>query len=104
MEIPRSGESRQSDRLNSVQLLCGSRHSGEDNVEIVHFPHPTLRHKSKEIRRVDQELKNIVQEMFQLMYAARGVGLAANQVDLPLRLFIVNTEADPDEGERVIRF
>lgn len=33
--------------------------------------------------------------MFDLMYAAEGVGLAANQVDLPYRLFVVNLEADP---------
>jgi peptide deformylase len=36
--------------------------------------------------------------MFELMYEAQGVGLAANQVDLPLRLFVVNTTGDPDEG------
>ncbi len=39
--------------------------------------------------------------MFELMYAAKGVGLAANQVDLPYRLFIINLESDPaaPEGE-----
>ena len=37
--------------------------------------------------------------MFELMYEANGIGLAANQVDLPFRLFIVNLAANPDEGE-----
>lgn len=68
-------------------------------MEIVHYPHPTLRHKSKPIRRVDKELKKIVDEMFELMYEAKGIGLAANQVDLPFRLFLVNLASDPDEGE-----
>lgn len=72
-------------------------------MEIISYPHPTLRHKSKTVRRVDQELRNIVAEMFELMYEAKGIGLAANQVDLPLRLFVINTTADPNnpEEERV---
>lgn len=37
--------------------------------------------------------------MFQLMYAAKGIGLAANQVDLPLQLFVINLAGNPDEGE-----
>ena len=37
--------------------------------------------------------------MFQLMYAAKGIGLAANQVDLPLQLFVINLTGDPEEGE-----
>jgi len=68
-------------------------------LEIIPYPHPTLRHKSKSLKRVDQELKNIVREMFELMYEANGIGLAANQVDLPLRFFIINTTADPNQNE-----
>ena len=71
-------------------------------MEIVTYPHPTLRHQSKPIKRVDAQLREIVREMFALMYEARGVGLAANQVDLPFRLFIVNLEADPEKGEELV--
>jgi peptide deformylase len=71
-------------------------------VQIVNYPHPTLRYKSKPIRRVDADLKRIVGEMFDLMYKAKGVGLAANQVDLPLRLFVANEASDPDEGEELV--
>ncbi len=71
-------------------------------LQIVMFPHPTLRHKSKPVRRVDDELRSTVRRMFELMYAARGVGLAANQVDLPLRLFVVNLKADAEEGEELV--
>ena len=49
--------------------------------------------------QVDVELRKIVAEMFDLMYEARGVGLAANQVELPLRLFVVNMAAEDDQGE-----
>lgn len=71
-------------------------------LRIITYPHPTLRHKSKPIRRVDAELVAVVREMFALMYAANGIGLAANQVDLPLRLFIVNLAAKAGEGEELV--
>jgi peptide deformylase len=64
-------------------------------LQIIQYPHPTLRHLSKPLKRVDQELHAIVREMFELMYAAKGIGLAANQVDLPYRLFIINLASDP---------
>ena len=72
------------------------------SLSIVPYPHPALRHKSKPVRRVDAELVRMVREMFALMYASNGIGLAANQVDLPLRLFIVNLSAKPDEGEELV--
>ncbi len=69
---------------------------------IVEYPHPTLRWKSKPIKRVDAALRETVGRMFELMYESRGVGLAANQVDLPLRLFIANLKADAEEGEELV--
>jgi len=72
-------------------------------VRIVKYPHPTLRHKSKPLRKVDRELMTIVRQMFDLMYEHRGVGLAANQVDLPYRLFILNPDNEESgrDGELV---
>lgn len=71
-------------------------------MKIVYYPHPTLRHKSKPLRRVNGRVKDIVREMFELMYEAKGIGLAANQVDLPFRLFITNLAGTPDEGEEMV--
>ncbi len=71
-------------------------------LKIVQYPHPALRYKSKPITRVDSELRSIVGQMFELMYAAKGIGLAANQVDLPLRLFIINTKGDREAGEELV--
>ncbi len=65
-------------------------------LEIIHYPHPTLRHRSKPLKRVDADLRKFVAEMFDLMYQHEGVGLAANQVDLPYRLFVANPEGDPN--------
>jgi peptide deformylase len=71
-------------------------------LQIVTFPHPTLRHTSKLVRRVNAELRSTVRRMFELMYEARGVGLAANQVDLPLRLFVLNLKSEPEEGDELV--
>ena len=64
-------------------------------MRIIQYPHPTLLHRSKPLHRVDAELQKMVAEMFDLMYEHRGVGLAANQVDLPYRLFVMNAKGDP---------
>jgi peptide deformylase len=69
-------------------------------LEIVNYPYPTLRYRSKPIRRVDAELQRMIREMFDLMYAAKGVGLAANQVDLPFRLFVVNLKSASAAAEQ----
>ena len=71
-------------------------------LRILKYPHPALRHKSKELRRVDSELKNIVRGMFDLMYEQKGVGLSANQVGLPYRFFILNLESDPAKAPEYV--
>ncbi|HEV7281313.1 MAG TPA: peptide deformylase [Pirellulaceae bacterium] len=71
-------------------------------LKIVHYPHPILKRPSKPLRRVDDDLRAMVREMFDLMYKAKGIGLAANQVDLPLRLFVVNTEGNPEKGQELV--
>ena len=71
-------------------------------MQIITYPHPTLRKQSKPLRRVDTDLRRMVRQMFDLMYAAEGVGLAANQVDLPLRFFIVNLDAAEGKGEELV--
>ena len=67
-------------------------------MRIVKYPHPTLRHKSKTLRRVDADLVKTIRKMFDLMYEQKGIGLAANQVDLPYRFFLINLESDPETG------
>jgi peptide deformylase len=73
-------------------------------LEIVLHPHPALRWKSKEVSRIDDELRAMVAEMFELMYAARGIGLAANQVALPYRLFVINPTGDIEDKDQELVF
>lgn len=71
-------------------------------MKVIQYPHPTLRYKSKPIKTVDKDLKNIIAEMFDLMYEHRGIGLAANQVNLPLRLFVVNVAGERGVGDELV--
>lgn len=71
-------------------------------MDIVEYPHPTLRHKAKSLRRVDADLRVTVTEMFRLMYDADGIGLAANQVDLPYRVFVINLGSERGQDEEMV--
>lgn len=73
-------------------------------MEIVPYPHPALRWKSQPVREITSELRQSVAEMFELMYAAKGIGLAANQVAWPQRVFVLNLSADPDIKDEEIVF
>jgi peptide deformylase len=66
-------------------------------MQIVSFPHPALRWKSKPIKRIDADLKRLIRAMFDLMYATNGIGLAANQVAIPHRFFIMNATGSAAE-------
>jgi peptide deformylase len=73
-------------------------------LRIVMYPHPALRYTSRPVTQIDDDLRATIQEMFGLMYAARGVGLAANQVGIPFRFFILNLTADPEQKDQELVF
>jgi peptide deformylase len=71
-------------------------------LQLIQYPHPTLRFASKPLARVDDQLRGMIDLMFQIMYEHRGVGLAANQVNLPLRLFVANPSGEKDSGQELV--
>ena len=70
------------------------------NFDVVLFPDPVLRKETEEITAFDDELKGVVEGMFERMFESQGVGLAAPQVGLSMRLFVLNDEGDKDKPER----
>jgi peptide deformylase len=58
--------------------------------EIVHYDSPVLRAKGKEVGAITPELKAMVEDLFDTMRAARGVGLAAQQVGLAIQLAVID--------------
>jgi peptide deformylase len=61
-------------------------------LEIVEYPSRVLKEAGAPVERFDGELERLVADMFETMYAAEGVGLAAQQVGLALRLFVMDCE------------
>jgi peptide deformylase len=59
-------------------------------LPILRYPDPRLRQKSVDVVSFDDELRRLVTDMSETMYAAEGAGLAAIQVGSPLRLFIID--------------
>lgn len=67
-------------------------------LEIVTHGHPALRRRADPIPEVTPEVRRLADEMLHLMKQREGIGLAANQVDRPLRVFVTRA---PDDRERV---
>jgi peptide deformylase len=59
-------------------------------LPIVRYPDARLRQKSQEVASFDDELRKLVTDMADTMFAAEGAGLAAIQVGVPLRLFLID--------------
>jgi len=63
-------------------------------LEILEFPDPRLRTKAKPVAVVDDTVRRLIDDMFETMYAAPGIGLAASQVDVHQRLLVIDASED----------
>ena len=68
-------------------------------LDILEFPDPRLRTKAKPIapEQVDDRLRALIEDMFETMYAAPGIGLAATQVDVHQRLVVIDVSESKDQ-------
>ncbi len=69
-------------------------------LTILEYPDPRLRTKAVPVERVDDRLRQLIDDMFETMYAAPGIGLAATQVDFHQRLVVV--DVSPDKSEPLV--
>jgi len=65
-------------------------------LKILEFPDPRLRTKATPVQVVDDELRALIDDMFETMYEAPGIGLAATQVDVHKRLLVADVSIDKD--------
>ncbi|MCB1741880.1 MAG: peptide deformylase [Gammaproteobacteria bacterium] len=63
-------------------------------LEILHFPDPRLRNQAKPVERVDDSIRALVDDMFETMYAAPGIGLAAIQVNVLKQVITIDVSED----------
>jgi peptide deformylase len=69
-------------------------------LKILEFPDPRLRTVAKPVIAVDETIKRLIADMFDTMEDAQGIGLAASQIDVHLRVIVMNLSED-DIGPRV---
>ncbi len=69
---------------------------------ILKYGAPELQTKSTSIDRVDEEIKTLAQDMLETMYAAPGIGLAAPQVGVNLRLIVLDISGGEETGHQMI--
>ena len=70
-------------------------------LTITRYPAGVLAQPTRLVEVFDEKLAALTRRMFELMYQAKGVGLAGTQVGLSLRLFVANPNGAPGEGEAV---
>ena len=71
-------------------------------LKILEFPDPRLRTKATPVEAVDDDLRALIADMFETMYAAPGIGLAATQVDVHRRLLVADISPDQSEPHAFI--
>jgi len=70
-------------------------------LQIVTWPNPVLDSPGAHVTEFDDDLKKLVSDMFETMYAAPGVGLAAVQVGVSKRLFVMDCSGGKDPSQRI---
>ena len=68
-------------------------------LEILHFPDPRLRTVAKPVPVVNAEIRRLIDAMFETMYDAPGIGLAATQVNVHQRLLVLDVSEDKDQPQ-----
>ena len=79
-----------------IPLCCKQK---QMKLPIVAYGDPVLRQRTEEIDEDYPELKQLLDNMFETMYAANGVGLAAPQIGLPIRLFVIDASPFGEDDE-----
>lgn len=66
-------------------------------LTILHFPDPRLRTVAKPVAQVDDAVRRLVDDMFETMYQASGIGLAATQVNVHQRIIVIDISEEKNE-------
>ena len=67
-------------------------------LPILRYPHPNLANVAQEVVTVDDEIRTLVANMIETMYAANGIGLAATQVDHHLRVVVIDVSEERNQA------
>ncbi len=70
-------------------------------LEVVYYPDPILRKVSEEVKEIDENIVKLADDMFETMYEYIGIGLAAPQVGISLRLVVIDLRENNEPNRRV---
>ena len=68
-------------------------------LKVYEYPHPVLKEISKKVENLDEKIKQTLRDMLETMYAVKGVGLAAPQVGLSLRMVVIDVEQSEENPQ-----
>ena len=66
-------------------------------LDILHYPDPRLRTKAIPVKKVDSKIQTIIDDMFETMYDAPGIGLAATQVNIHKQIVVIDISKEKNE-------
>ena len=64
--------------------------------KVLHYGEPSLREPSKEVHKVSKKITDLIRDLFDTMYAQNGVGLAAPQIGVNLRVFVIDASTNDE--------
>ncbi|MBQ7303472.1 MAG: peptide deformylase [Alphaproteobacteria bacterium] len=67
-------------------------------LQLYEYPHPILTQKAERVLKVDDDIRKLLKDMLETMYADKGVGLAAPQVGVSKRIIVIDTEQRDEDG------
>lgn len=82
---------------NTLATLHNGNFNAMAKLDILEFPDERLRTKAVPVATVDDEVRTLVDDMLETMYAARGIGLAATQVDVHRRVIVIDVSDDQSQ-------
>jgi peptide deformylase len=71
-------------------------------LKIVKYPEPVLQQAGEEVTEFNDELRQLVADMFETMYASQGIGLAAQQVGVPKRVTVIDLSLGKDPEQKLV--
>ena len=66
-------------------------------LDILHYPDKRLRTVAKPVEKVDESIKKLIDDMFETMYIAPGIGLAATQINIHQQIIVIDISPDKDQ-------
>lgn len=81
--------------MNIIDRICDGIHMAI--LDILHFPDPRLRTVAQPVTEIDAALHQLIDNMFETMYSAPGIGLAATQVNVNKRVVVIDVSEDKEQ-------